>query len=164
MNEGFSPMVIVQALARNIVPLVGILAFHWSAGNVLVLYLLDTLLSMTVIIAGLMSKFAPPPDDDGIAGNINAQAGYVFAALFFSAFAAVPLGMPVGIMLAASGFSFREALVDHSLRVGALVQAAVALWSYRCRGLDGAVEHVRRAGPERRPRLLVPAHGQPAAA
>lgn len=123
-------MVIVQAVARNIVPLVGILVFHWSAGNVLILYLLDTLLAMAVIIAGLMSRFAPAPDDEGVAGSINAQAGYVIAALFFCAFAAVPLGMPIGIMLATSGFSFRGAFNDHSLRVGVLVQAIVALWSY----------------------------------
>lgn len=130
MNAGFSPMVIVQAVARNIVPLVGILAFHWSAGNVLILYFIDTMLSITVIIAGLMSKFAPAPDDDGVSGWINAQAGYVAAALFFSAFAAIPLGAPVGIMLAASDFSFRGAFNDHSLRVGVLVQSVVALWSY----------------------------------
>jgi hypothetical protein len=128
--NGVSPLVIVQAVARNIVPLVGILAFHWSAGNVLILYFVDTMLSISVLIAGLMSKFAPAPDDDGVAGWINAQAGYVAAALFFSAFAAIPLGAPVGIMLAASDFSFREAFNDHSLRVGVLVQSAVALWSY----------------------------------
>jgi Family of unknown function (DUF6498) len=128
--NGVSPLVIVQAVARNIVPLVGILAFHWSAGNVLILYFVDTMLSISVLIAGLMSKFAPAPDDDGVAGWINAQAGYVAAALFFSAFAAIPLGAPVGIMLAASDFSFRGAFNDHSLRVGVLVQSAVALWSY----------------------------------
>jgi hypothetical protein len=37
MNGLFNPIVIAQAAARNIVPLVGILAFHWSAGNVLIL-------------------------------------------------------------------------------------------------------------------------------
>jgi hypothetical protein len=37
MNGPFNPLVIAQAVARNIVPLVGILAFHWSAGNVLIL-------------------------------------------------------------------------------------------------------------------------------
>jgi len=50
----FNPIVIVQAVARNIVPLVGIFALHWSTGNVLLLYLLDTVLSMAVIFAGLM--------------------------------------------------------------------------------------------------------------
>jgi hypothetical protein len=130
MNGAFNPVVIAQAVARNIVPLVGILVFHWSAGNVLILYLLDTLLSMAVIISGLASSLVSPPDDEGIGGWINAEAGYVLAGLLVAAFLAVPLGMPVGIMLAASGFSFREAFNDSSLRGGALVQAVVALWSY----------------------------------
>jgi hypothetical protein len=130
MDTPFNPIVIVQAVARNIVPLVGIFALHWSTGNVLLLYLLDTVLSMAVILAGLMSSFTPPPDDEGVSGRINAIAGYVIAGLVVAAFFAVPLGTPVGIMLAASGFSFREAFNDSSLRVGALVQAATALWSY----------------------------------
>jgi hypothetical protein len=85
---------------------------------------------MAVIIAGLASSFASPPDDEGVGGWINAEAGYVLAGLLVAAFLAVPLGMPVGIMLAASGFSFSEAFNDSSLRGGALVQTVVALWSY----------------------------------
>ena len=130
MDGTFTPMAIVQAVARNIVPLVGILVFHWSAGNVLLLYLLDTLLSMAVIIAGLASSLTPPADDEGVGGWVNAEAGYVLGGLFTAALLAVPLGMPVGIMLATSGFSFREAFNDSSLRGGALVQTVVALWSY----------------------------------
>src|ERR1700681_2425485 len=130
MNGAFNPVTISQAVARNIVPLFAILIFHWSTGNVLILYLLDTLLSMAVIFAGLMSTFSPPPEDEGVGGWINAEAGYVLAGLLVAAFLAVPLGMPVGIMLAASGFSFREAFNDSSLRGGALVQTVVALWSY----------------------------------
>ena len=129
-QPSISPVAIVQVVARNCVPLVGILAFHWSTGNVLLLYLLDTLLAMAVIVAGLASSFVPPPDDEGVGGWINAEAGYVLAGLFVAAFLAVPLGMPVGIMLAASGFSFREAFNDSSLRTGALVQMVMALWSY----------------------------------
>jgi len=130
MNSAFSPLVIIQAVIRNAVPLVGILAFHWPAGNVLILYLLDTLLSMAVIIAGLASSLTPPPDGEGAASWINAEGGYIAAGLFAAAFLAVPLGMPVGIMLAASDFSFRTAFDDSSLRGGALVQVVVALWSY----------------------------------
>ena len=96
----------------------------------MILYLLDTLLSMAVIISGLASSFASPPDDEGVGGWINAEASYVLAGLLVAAFLAVPLGMPVGIMLAASGFSFREAFSDSSLRGGALVQTVLALWSY----------------------------------
>lgn len=128
--NGATPFAIAQVVARNIVPLVGILAFHWSAANVLILYLLDTVLSIGVIIAGLMSSFAPAPDDEGVAGKINAGAGYVLAGLFVAAFMAIPLGMPIGIMLAINDFSFREAFYDSSLRVGVLIQAVLALWSY----------------------------------
>lgn len=124
-----SPTAVAQALARNVVPVVGILAFHWSAGNVLVLYLLDTLLAMAVIIAGLASVFAPM-NEDSAGGRMNAQGGYLFLGLIFAAFASIPLGMPVGIMLATTGFSFREAFHDTSLRNGALIQSAMALWSY----------------------------------
>ena len=130
MNSAFSPLVIVQAVIRNTVPLVGILVFHWSAGNVLMLYLLDTLLSMAVIIAGLASSLTPPPEGQGAASWINAEGGYIAAGLFAAALLGVPLGMPVGIMLAGSNFSFRMAFEDSSLRGGALVQAVVALWSY----------------------------------
>lgn len=130
MSTAIAPLAAAQVIARNIVPLVGILAFHWSPGNVLILYLLDTLLAMAVIIAGLASRIAAPPDDEGVGGWINAEAGYVIAGLLVAGMLAVPLGMPVGIMLAASGFSFRDAFHDSSLWSGALVQAVMALWSY----------------------------------
>ncbi len=129
MNAIVSPVGIAQIVARNIIPIVGIVLFHWSASNVLILYFLDTLLSMAVIIAGLARSFAPGRED-GIGALLNAQAGYVLAALLVVGIFAVPLGMPVGIALAISGFSFREALADRSLRIGMLVQSAMALWSY----------------------------------
>jgi hypothetical protein len=40
------------------------------------------------------------------------------------------LGVPVGIVLATSDFSFTAALRDRSLRIGALLQCAIAVWSY----------------------------------
>jgi Family of unknown function (DUF6498) len=128
--NGATPFAIAQIVARNIVPLVGILAFHWSTGNVLILYLLDTVLAMGVIVAGIASNFAPAPDDEGLSGRINAEAGYVLTGLLVAGFMAIPLGTPVGIMLAISDFSFRDALHDASLRVGMLIQSALALWSY----------------------------------
>jgi hypothetical protein len=130
MNAATTLIAIAQAVARNIVPLIGILAFHWSAGNVLLLYLLDTLLSIAVIVAGLASTFSPPSNDEAVGGWINSEAGYVFGGLFAAVVLAVPLGMPIGIMLAAGDFSFRSAFYDSSLRTGALIQAVLALWSY----------------------------------
>ena len=126
-----TPIAIAQIIARNVVPLVGILAYHWSTGNVLLLYLLDTLLSMAVICAGLASTLAPPSADQGVAHWIKAEASYIAAGLLAAALLGIPLGMPVGMLLAGSDFfSFSDALHDSSLRNGAIIQTVLALWSY----------------------------------
>ncbi len=129
MNSNVSPFGIAQIVARNITPLVGIIFFHWEASYVLILYFLDTMLSMAVIFAGL-AKSLTPAKGDGMGGRIKAEMTYVLVALFLAAVMAVPLGMPVGIALAASDFSPRFALGDESLRFGMLVQCVMAFWSY----------------------------------
>src|ERR1700730_7970255 len=139
MNGAFNPVVIAQAVARNTVPLVGILVFRWSTGNVLILYLLDTLLSMAVIISGLASTFVSPPDDEGVGAWINAEAGYVMAGLFVAAFLAVPLGMPVGIMFAARASRFAK----HS----ATRRFAVARSSRRCWRCGRTSNSIARCAP-----------------
>jgi hypothetical protein len=82
-----------------------------------------------VIFAGLASTFDKKPRDSALA-RVKGEIGYIVAALFVAVILALPLGMPVGIALATSDFSWRFALYDHSLRTGALVQAVIALWSY----------------------------------
>lgn len=129
MNAFTNVAGIAQVVLRNIVPLAGILFFHWSAANVLILYFVDTLLSFAVIFAGVAKTFDTAPRNDTVA-RIKGEFTYVFAALFVSAFIAVPIGMPVGIALATSDFSFRFALHDESLRNGLIVQALLAVWSY----------------------------------
>jgi hypothetical protein len=128
--NGATSLAIAQVVARNIVPLVGILVFHWSTGNVLLLYLLDTLLSIAVIMAGVASTKTPPPDGHGVASWINSEAGYIGAGLIAAVLLCIPLGMPVGILLTGSNFSFRMSFYDPSLRFGVLVQTGVAFWSY----------------------------------
>jgi hypothetical protein len=120
---------IAQIVARNIVPLVGIIFFNWSASNVLILYFVDTLLSMAVIFAGLAGTFAPAPPD-GIVATVKAELTYVLTAVLVAGIIGIPIGMPVGIALATSDFSWRFALYDTSLRNGLLVQIALSLWSY----------------------------------
>ncbi len=120
---------IAQIVARNIVPLVGIIFFNWSASNVLILYFLDTLLSMAVIFAGLAKTFAKTPPD-GVVATVKSELTYVLSAVLVAGIIGLPIGMPVGIALATSDFSWRFALYDESLRNGLLVQIALSLWSY----------------------------------
>ena len=123
------PLVIAQMVARNIVPVAGILFLGWSAPNVLVLYFVDTLLSMAVIAAGLMRHWLPPPVDEGWAARANAEVGYVGAALAIVAFLAIPLGVPLIFMLAPGDTNWRTIVFDPGFRAGLVMQAVAALWS-----------------------------------
>ena len=123
-----SPIVIANAVARNVVPLAGILFFGWSGANVLLLYFLDTMLAMTVMFAGLARHFMPA-GADGVAARAYAEFTCVAGALFIAAFMAVPLGMPLFILLAASGTTWSSVIDDPMFRSGLVLQAIAAFWS-----------------------------------
>jgi hypothetical protein len=131
-------LAIANAVIRNIVPLGGILFFGWSASNVLVLYFLDTMLAISVMFAGLMRYFMPPPKDDGWAARANAEAGYIATALALAAFFAVPMGMPVIFVLAGSDVTVGSLFADKGFRIGLVLQAIAAFWS--CRDLYRALQ------------------------
>lgn len=124
-----TPLVIANAVTRNLVPLGGILFFGWSAANVLVLYFADTIFAIVVMFAGLMRHFLPPPRDDGLAARVNAEAGYVGTALFLGAVFAVPLGVPLIFMLAGTDVTVRTLFSDPAFRSGLVLQAIAAFWS-----------------------------------
>ncbi len=125
-----TPLAIAGAVARNIVPVAGILFLGWSAANVLVLYFVDTLLAMAVMFAGLMRHFLPPPSaDEGWGARANAEAGYVGAALFIVAFMAVPLGIPLIFMFSGTTTTMRGVFADPAFRTGLVLQAIAAFWS-----------------------------------
>lgn len=132
-----SPLVVAGAIARNVVPLAGVLFLGWSAPNVLLLYFVDTMLAMTVMFAGLARHFVPPIDGEGVAARMNAEAGYVGAALLIGAFMAVPLGVPLLILFMASGITWASVLDDPMFRSGVVMQAIAAFWS--CMGLYRAL-------------------------
>ena len=126
----FDPIAIGQVVARNIVPIVGILVFDWPAANVLLLYFADTMLSMGVMFAGLASYFSRQTAD-GVASRINGEAGAIAVAVFLCAFIAVPLGMPLVFVGAWSHWEgFTGLLSDPGFLSGLAWQAVAAVWSY----------------------------------
>ena len=125
------PIAIGQVVARNLVPVVGILVLDWSASTVLLLYFVDTMLSIGVIFAGLMSWFGRGSVEDRWASRLNAEVGYVAGAAFLVAFIAVPLGMPLVFVGALAGWSDVKAIVaDPALQAGIAWQVVAAVWSY----------------------------------
>jgi len=124
-----APLAIAQVIARNIVPLAGILLLGWSAQNVLIVYFADTLLTMAVLFAGVLRHFAPPIENDGWAARLNGEAGMIGGGLFLMAAVSVPLGIPL-LMMLGGALDFRGMLADRSLQAGLLWQLAAAAWSY----------------------------------
>ena len=100
----FDPIAIGRIVARNLVPVAGILALDWSASTVLLLYFVDTMLSIGVIFAGLMSWLGRGSVEDRWASRLNAEVGYVAGAAFLVAFISVPLGMPLVFVGALAGW------------------------------------------------------------
>jgi hypothetical protein len=123
------PLVLVNAVTRNLVPIGGIVFFGWSAANVLVLYFADTIFAMVVMFAGLLRHFMPPPRDDGFAARANAEAGYIGTALFLGLVFALPLGVPLVFMLSESDVTVRTLFADAAFRSGLVLQAIAALWA-----------------------------------
>jgi len=132
-----SPTDLANTVVRNLVPLGGILFLGWSATNILLLYFLDTLLAMAVMFAGLARHFSPALADDGLAARVNGEVGVVAVALLLACLIAIPLGMPLFMMLAAARTDWREVLADPAFRAGLAMQAIAAFWS--CMGLYRAL-------------------------
>ncbi|MFO1303939.1 MAG: hypothetical protein U1F54_09420 [Burkholderiales bacterium] len=132
-----TPIFIAGTVARNIVPLGGILFLGWSAPTVLVLYFADTMLTLGVMAAGLCRYFTPPPADDSLGARAKAEASAIFAALLVTAAIAVPLGIPLIFMFADSETTLDSLWRDPAFRTGLLMQAIAAFWS--CVGLYRAL-------------------------
>jgi hypothetical protein len=136
-----NPLAIGQVVARNVVPLFGVLALGWPAFNVLVLYFIDTMLAIGVMFAGLLGWFTRGTAEDSIASRLNHGAGAIGGAAFMTAFFAVPLGMPLVFVGAAAGgpSAWSSILDDRGLLAGIAWQGVAAIWSYR--GLWEALQH-----------------------
>ena len=133
-----APLVAAQVIARNIVPLAGIVFLGWNAQNVLIVYFADTLLTLGVLFAGVLRHFAPPIENDGWAARVNGEVGMIGGAVFLMLAIAVPLGIPLFFMLGGR-FDWRAVLDDSNLQVGLLWQCIAAFWSYV--ELYGALRH-----------------------
>lgn len=129
MPVATSPVEIANTVARNIVPLAGIMFLGWSASTVLVLYFADTIFSMAVMFAGLARYFMPPWTDDGWAARANGEVGAIAVAVFLAAVIAVPLGVPLIFMLMGSDTTLASLLADEAFRAGLVMQAIAAVWS-----------------------------------
>jgi hypothetical protein len=144
MSTRLTPPEIANLVLRNAVPLVGLAFFHWSAANLVILYFVDTLFAFGVIIGGFLYRQFPAEEAEGFAARLNTIAGYAAGAAIVTLILAIPLGMPVLIVVfGASDVSFLDMLRDRGFQVGIGLQAIASLVSFR-----DLVVALRRYTPE----------------
>ncbi len=132
MTVALRPLELGSLVLRNAVPLVGLLFLHWSAANLLILYFIDTLLAIAVIVAGFLYSVSSPEEAPGLAARINTIAGYAAGAAFITLIMAIPLGMPVFILLfGVNDTSLAGMLADRGFQLGLGLQAIASLVSFR---------------------------------
>ncbi len=124
-----TPLAIAQIAVRNLVPVAGILFFGWHAFNVLALYLMDTLLQIAVIAAGIGRSLSPPGSKSS-AGTPLTEMSYVGGGLAVAAIMAIPLGVPLTFMANGDGNMMQSTFTDHSFYIGIGIQTLMALVSY----------------------------------
>ena len=123
---------IASLVARNAVPLAGLLFFHWSAANLLILYFVDTLLAIAVIVAGFLYSASPVEEMPGFSERLATIVSYAAGAGFVTLIMAIPLGMPVLILVfGVNDASFTGMLADRGFQAGLGLQAIASLVSFR---------------------------------
>jgi hypothetical protein len=125
---------VLLAIARNAVGVVGVLFLGWAAPTLVVLYFADTLAGMWAVFAAVGFKLSNADPRQGVGAVLEGALTATAVGLFLVAVVAVPLGIPVVMLLGASSVTWRRLSADPTLATGVGVVALT--------GLVGAVRHV----------------------
>ena len=125
---------VLLAVARNAVGVVGVLFLGWAAPTLVVLYFADTLAGMWAVFAAVGFKLSNADPRQGVGAVLEGALTATAVGLFLVAVVAVPLGIPVVMLLGASSVTWRQLSADPTLATGVGVVALT--------GLVGAVRHV----------------------
>ncbi|HET7097647.1 MAG TPA: DUF6498-containing protein [Casimicrobiaceae bacterium] len=129
MNVPISPPAIASIVARNVVPVAGVLFLGWLAPNLMVLYYIDTILAFAVVVL-LIARHVTgmgKPDERGrpLEGPFDwIKTG--LGALLGSLLICLPLGVPLFMLLAEFDWSVSSALADRSFVTGLVLQIAAS--------------------------------------
>ncbi len=128
MPMPLSPPAVASLIARNLVPIGGVIFLGWSAPNLLVLYFVDTTLSLAAVLLLVVERITGLGGKPvaGVVGWVKATLGALFAA----AVVALPLGVPVVILLAQFDWSPVAAFGDRGFREGLLLQALTSVYGF----------------------------------
>ena len=116
-----SPPAIASLVARNLVPVAGVLFLGWSAANLLLLYYIDTILEFAVVVLLVVRHVTGMGKPEDAPRPIRGPGDWTrsaFGALLGTLLIGLPLGVPLFILLAEFDWSVSSALADRSFVTG----------------------------------------------
>jgi len=129
MDTTATPPRIAALIARNLMPVAGVLFLGWSASNMMILYYADTVLELAVVVllvarhvTGLGRPGERTRELNGPLDWVRAGIGSLFGATLIG----LPLGVPLFIMLATLGWTWTD-LADRGFLTALAVQIAGSL-------------------------------------
>lgn len=129
---------------RNMIPIVGILFLGWSAQDLIILYFVDTLGAMWALITAMAIYFTASEAAPTFFGRLYGFGVALFAGGFLVVFMAIPLGMPLFILLQISDWSWQDSLASTDFTYGLLLIGALSLV-----GMLRHYQHIRQVSIEK---------------
>lgn len=127
MDMSAPPAAIASLVARNVVPVVGVLLLGWSAANLLLLYYVDTTLAFAVVIL-LVARHVTGLGKAGERGRpMRGALDWMrasFGAMLGAVLVFLPLGVPLAVLFVQFDWSAFAVLDDRSFLIGLAVQVA----------------------------------------
>jgi hypothetical protein len=127
MDTLVTPLRITSLIARNIVPVAGVLVLGWSAGSLLVLYFVDTLLAfagVVLLVARHITGMNEPGRRAGPRNGLLAWMRVALGALLGALLICLPLGVPLFMLLAELSWSPSAAFADRAFITALALQVA----------------------------------------
>jgi hypothetical protein len=119
-------LAIASVVIRNAIGVVGVLFLGWSAQALIVLYFFDTLGALLSIFSALLATYFSKPGAS-VGDRLYGLASALALGAFLAAFFAIPLGMPVAILVMATSWNLKEAFAQPGFLAGVLGILATAV-------------------------------------
>jgi hypothetical protein len=122
-----TPAATASLLARNLVPLAGVLLLGWSPANLIVLYFLDTFLGLGVVLLLVMAHVTGNDRGERFTHWHDWAKGLAGLAVL-GAIMALPIAFPLILYFADHEDRLIALLAERDFIVGLLTQLAACLW------------------------------------
>lgn len=128
MDTAATPLQVASLIARNLVPVAGVLFLGWSAPDLLVLYFVDTVLSISallLLVAVYLTGIGSLKRRQPFSGGLQWVRVAAFS-LLGGVLIGLPFGVPLYILLADFNWSPVAAFANQSFVYGLAMQAFIS--------------------------------------